>query len=700
MNWELFDKNIAALKSKQDLLYKDLENDILEFRANPEGTSEDKILRLIDGPRQTKNLLYIRSHPPLSRPYYETDGESEAKDVLEKAGVKFPQLVLHYGIGLGYNFAAFQKIKTRSTFGQFICEKDTQIFLRALHVHDFSEAFEDRQFFWCIGKSVGFATGALVNFFEENTTVSRNLKVLVTPGALQTETDFYSEMLKAIMPSRDQATVWNGNSVSDSFTGLWNTLHNLEFLATNPGILGLKGRFKGKTCISVAAGPSLNEAWETLKRVQGKIPLIVCDTLVKPMNDRGVVPDFVTALERDPIVAEMFKGQSIPERSMLVGPSLLIPEAFNEFKGRKIAYAASAPYTTNLGLEFLGPFSPGSSAGNLNIALATLMGFSNIIMIGHNLAFAHGSNESHVKGTIDRDRERKRSREEIEKIATGGKVMTQDGLSEVYTIFEYDLFKKQIERAVANNSDKRFINTAAKGNRILGAEYLPLEEALKQCHTEDFDIYPAVLEALKVTDPAMDPKPWRQSLIRFRLEETVDELRKLWDESIAMQASLEKWKDEIAAAELAGTPWSIDELNSKLDQVLKLKVKVVNDKMTLSQSLIGVVGPAHHVFERNINELPYIHQTDYELKKDFLLRHHIYFKIWNKWLEPIYDEHRLAYERVVAKFPLDSEASVQESFNKLSELVGKIFELSKTFSTYSANAPASETADTKSLSIS
>ena len=55
----------------------------------------------------------------------------------------------------------------------------------------------------------------------------------------------------------------------------------------------------------------------------------------------------------------------------------------------------------------------------MNVNLATMMGFSTIILVGHDLAYALGSQESHARGTIDPAREKSRSDDEILKESWG-----------------------------------------------------------------------------------------------------------------------------------------------------------------------------------------------------------------------------------------------------------------------------------------
>lgn len=645
----IFEKNIEALKETHPVTYEILEKEIEKFRANPEASSDERALKVVEGSLGTKNLLYVRKNPPYQTMYHRPDGVSEAFKVIRETDLHHPQLVFIFGMGLGYLFNEFMKIRTKETWGVMIVEKDPEIFFHALCNIDMSEHLKSTDVWFSIGCDIEVLKTNYIRFFECFNTVNRSLKILGTPAALESENQYYADAAQSIIPSRDQATIWAGNSVEDSFHGLQNTLNNVEFLTQNPGLGILKGAFKGKTCLSVAAGPSLNEAWEILAQVQGKIPIIACDTLVKPLNDRKIKADFITALERDPIVADFFRGQTIPERTTLIGPALLLPDSWNCFEGRKISYCATPGYVMGLGLEFLGPLAPGSSAGNLNLALAEWLGFETVIMIGHNLAFAHGSNESHVKGTIDKNRETTRTEEEMRSIATGGKVPTQDGTSEVYTILEYNLFRKQIEGLIASAKSMKFINTAAKGNKIQGADYMPLDKAIQKYASVDYDIYPDFLKVCKSADEEVIRR--RRAVAFNRIDEIISDLKYFDSQARELEQKIVSWEEKIKLAEVKGNRWSIDKLNQKIDETLEVKVSAVNDRMAFSGGFISVISPAHIAFERTVNTLIGKHKDNYELKKDFLLHHRQYFKIWNKWIPKILPEYEAAKKRLLEHFP-------------------------------------------------
>lgn len=648
----IFEKNIEAFFKRQPEMKNRLEKAIEAFRANPQGDSEKEIYRVIDGPNGLKNLLYSRANPPYQTLYHKPDGISEAHRIMREVDLKNPQMIFFFGCGLGYMVEEFFSNRPKLNKAIVIVERNPMIFFHMLALKDWTHVIEAADIIWLVGYSEDEIAAQLVITFEVFSTVNRSVKILALPSALESESEYYSTAAQSMMNARDQSTIWTGNSVDDSFQGLKNICDNLEMLLQNPGIEALRDKFLGKTCISVAAGPSVNEAWDVLRRVQGKIPIIACDTMLKPMNAQGVKADIITALERDPIVADLFRGHPVPERSTLIGPALLLPDAWQAFQGRKVAYCPTVGYAMNLGISFLYPFAPGSSAGNVNLSLAQLMGFSNIIMIGHNLAYGLGSWESHVKGTIDPSREKHRTEEEIKAMATGGKVKTADGLNEVYTIFEYNLFRQQIENVISKGrKDIRWINCAAKGAAIKGSEFMPFEAAVKECHTVDYDIYPDLVQAFRSAG-VEDIKNRHQRTVT-RLRDSIKTLEEAAEDTKEMFKKVQKTIEDIKADEAQGKKWSDAKLNKKIDEFLEVKVKWVNNCPTFFSAAIGIMHPAHIAFERVINEMPGNYDNNFDLKRDFIREHLKYFGMWNLWIPRVLKYYKDTMARLEKNLPAE-----------------------------------------------
>jgi len=635
----VLERNLLALKEHHPQLFATLD----KLRAESEPSTPQHLQVLFNSDEQATNLLLWQKFPEWIGQLHEEDARIESKKIVSEIDGQPAQLLLILGQGIGALLKDVLNLKRRDIHGHLIVEKNPQIFLKALETFDFTEAIgQPERFYWLIGKPENQLESELMNFLSEFNTVNRSIKILGCPRILEIESNYYIPLVRKLIGLRDQVTLWSGTSVPDSFRGLQNLLRNLPHLLKNPGIKALKNRFQGGTCVSVAAGPSLNEAWDQLKEISGKIPIIACDTLLKPMNDHEIAPHYITALERDQVVADFFKNQKVDSKTSLVASNLLLPEAFENFNGQQYIYCPPLTYSEILGCKDLGILESGSSAGNLNLALAAYLGFKKVIMIGHNLAFAPETFESHVKGTIDPSREKTLSPSEIKSKATGGLVPTADGQSKVFTILEYNLFRFQMERFIAGHPDIEFINTAAKGAAIDGASFLNLNDAIHSLgHHLQQNSAPQL--SLKSIHPENEPRLERalKELIDF-----IQTLKEMDEQTSAILEDLIQWESEIELAEKTQNPWSLEQLDLRLDQVLELKLNYAQRNEVSSRAFLSVIAPAITAFERCLNEMPLKEDSNYKLKKKFLLEHKNYFQIWKTWLPQVICEYEYCLSRL------------------------------------------------------
>jgi hypothetical protein len=624
----LYRKNLAQLSDREPGLFQYLKEQIEKFETNPNGLAGEMFPW--DDRTTPPTLHYLRQEPAFQASFGGPHAEQEAAQVMRESNLDHPSTVVIFGLGLGYGLKEFLKNRPHTNFCILIIEKNAQMFLRAMCAHDWSKELDDDTISWVVCPDIPTLSTKLMIFFSNNSTVDRYLKVIPTPASVAADTPYYEEAARTMLRIRDTVTVLFGNSVEDQLLGLKNVFENVIGSIANPGITPLYDQFRGKTIISIAAGPSANEHFDSLKRLQGKVPMIACESILKPLNDYGIYPDFVTAMERDDYVPKFFRNIKIYDRTSLVAPTLLMKECFDLYTGHKILYSPGQGWTEPLGLDYLGNFFPGSSAGNLNVSFASILGFKNIIMVGHNLAYGYKTNETHVRGTIDPDRERSRSEEELKAESRGLKRPTQDGEDEVWTRVEWNLFREQMELHIANHNDRTFINTAPKGSLIAGTVLMPFEEAIQKYHTEDFDIYPEKMKLLKsVPEDVIDE---RLNQIKIRTQKTLDSVRKWNDAGFDIKKKLKKWEAKIQKAELKGGRVNLDYLNEALDELLKVKVEAINVDVEFYYFAIIMILPIHIAFERNLNQMRAEYKEDYMLKRDFLLRHKQYFNIWNKVL--------------------------------------------------------------------
>lgn len=668
---DLFEKNIQALEEHHPTTYQQHEKIIEAVRKNQK-TFGTKTYEWVKTPNGHINFVYSDTDKNIKTFYHQEDPIEEMRQIVNRADLSYPQVVCFFGVGAGYMPHRFFEHRPKENQLAIIIEKDPVIFFRSLCLFDFTKSFEDETVRWIISDDLNTVQFHLSTCLQEYTTVNRFLKILAVPIATQIDYGFYKKVSELLVNQRDYTTILAGNSVEDSHLGYVNTLENSLFAIENQGLMPWMDKFKGKTCVCVAAGPSLNAHWDTLKKIQGKVPIIAVDTVIKPMIDRGIAPDFVTAIERSPIVTGFFRGLPIDKRTSLVGPILLLRETFDAFHGNHILFTPMHGYSEALGLNIIQPFASGSSVGNLNANLAAHMGFENIIFVGQNLAYGFGTQETHVAGTVDKSREKSRTLEEMQKESNAlQQVETQDGMDKVWTRLEWIQFKNQMEQRIEEFSDRNWINTAAKGAKIEGATYMSLEEALKTYVHEDFDIYPYQKDFCQPVES--DLKENRVQHLYARTENALDCLDQWIPRNEKLLQMITDWDKQISSLEKQNKNPKIKFLDRCIDKVLKHKIKAVNDDSMFYLLFISVILPAHLAFERSLNEMPGTYTNELKLKRDFLLRHKSYFSLWKRWMpklrEPLLNlkkELKECYaEELAADTNTSSETSVESVDSQL-----------------------------------
>jgi len=628
LNWELFEKNIQCLKDNHGETFRRVSKAIEQFRTNPY-EDESRIFTVASTHLESLNIFIEEKQTGQKYFYHEANPLEETRRIMEEAKLDHPQIVFFLGFGLGYMPLQFYNNRPDKNYAMLVVEPDPRIFLIGLLNQDFSEFFSDSDTSLLIGLPVDGLRGTLLGVFLKCLVVCTYIKVLPVPSALKLNAGYFQKFLETAMASRDVVIMGGGNSIEDSFIGVENMIENLDVSIENIGISPLENIAEGKTIVSVASGPSTDQHWDQIKAIAGKFPIIVCDSSLKAMLKRGIIPDYVTALERTSIVTGFFQDVEIPERTSLITPPLLLKESIEAFKGRKILYCPTVNGAAGIGFNILGLLNSGSSAGNLNISFACHLGFKNIIMVGHNLAYDYETRTSHIKGTFDVRQETPYTEEELKSLSKGFTVKTSDGTGEVYSNLFWNQFRTQMEGLISEKPNVNFINVAAKGARIEGTKLMKFEDAAQQFEDGACDLYEIQKNVLPLS---IDEVSKSKEHFRTIFKESFECIKKWQNTTERLQRKIAIWESEILNRESLDRKVSLHYLDDALDEILKVKVAAVNGDPRFCNCFISVISAAHLAFESEINTMPARYTTNYELKRDFILRHKQYFEIWLKWM--------------------------------------------------------------------
>lgn len=172
-----------------------------------------------------------------------------------------------------------------------------------------------------------------------------------------------------------------------------NLSANLDLYAAGATTDDLYMAAKGYPAVCVAAGPSLvkNVHLLTDPAIREQVVVIAVQTALRPLLERGVKPDFVTALDYSPISTRFYEGlDRLDDVTLVVDPkvSCAVVDAYpgpirtlhNEFNDSLLEDLARP----------IRPIPSGATVAHLSYYLAAHLGCDPILLIGQDLGFSDG----------------------------------------------------------------------------------------------------------------------------------------------------------------------------------------------------------------------------------------------------------------------------------------------------------------------
>ncbi len=186
-----------------------------------------------------------------------------------------------------------------------------------------------------------------------------------------------------------------GNDVMDSFSGLVQATQNARILLNAPSIGQLRGWFGTTPVISIAAGPSLKDRLEHIRRLKDRCILVACDAVLSGLLDAGIDPHFVCPLERVEVSRRMMV-RAKESRAFYAGLPVVMPDIVETFAGRAVGvFCGDRLY------DWLCPdpgprVNSGMSTGVLSVTVGATLTNGPVYLVGHDLA--RSANGSHWDG--------------------------------------------------------------------------------------------------------------------------------------------------------------------------------------------------------------------------------------------------------------------------------------------------------------
>jgi len=311
-----------------------------------------------------------------------------------------------------------------------------------------------------------------------------------------------------------------------------NVTHNLAHYAAGSTTDPLIDAAKGCPAVCVAAGPSLAKNVALLQdpAVRRRVVVIAVQTALRPLLDRGIKPDFVTAIDYSQISARFYEDlPPLPDVTLVAEPKAH-PAILDAYPGP--VRCVHNPFNDQILGDLARPITPiraATTVAHLGFYLAQHLGCDPICFIGQDLGFSDGlyycpgtavhrvwSSELNSFNTLEMLEWTRiaRMRSHLQKIDDWhGRTIYADEQMVTYL--------RQFERDFAE-APQTIIDCTEGGAAKQHTARLPLSQAIEQYATRDAPTLPAAFD---------EPQPDRLAAVLDRLEQRIDEIKAVRRES-------------------------------------------------------------------------------------------------------------------------------------------------------------------------
>ena len=382
-----------------------------------------------------------------------------------KNNLKKNDIQIVFGLGLGYLFKRAY-VNSESKVLRFVLE----------HV-DFSNELSDERVY--ITDNVGDIYDKLQKEYLSNDRVEflfLNQYALANQELLQDLTSKTFEIVEN--RGNDENTILK-------FSWLWteNFIRNFVHFPEARPLGFFEGKFADKTALIIAAGSSLADDIEKIKKNQDKFVTIAVGRAFNSLVNNGVIPDFTVFADARNCLDQIKGLENFIEKTNLI---LLAKTDQNLYKLKsktKIMYFSETDSITRIFKdvcpENAGFYKSGSSVSILSYYIAKALGFGQIAFSGLDLAFI--DNKIFADGqTIENVAEEIKHKIIHVKDKEGNDLITRTDYAWFIRQFN-EIFSEELNLATV-------INTSLKGAFINGMEYMAFSEFAETLSTAKPDI--------------------------------------------------------------------------------------------------------------------------------------------------------------------------------------------------------------------
>lgn len=379
--------------------------------------------------------------------------------------------IIFYGTGLGYHIQMIlEKFKD---INYYIYEPIPELLYSFLSNVNLKKLHSDR----LIGMDTDFTGHHLGEFVDRN---RKKIKVVELPSHVQHFPEEFEEfnqsLLKLIKGKR------NSIATNYSFQKRWvvNSIKNFNEVMNTPNILIEKAdAFKGKSAVLVAAGPSLNDEIDNLREIheKGSAYIFSVGSSINTLIHHDIYPDAACTYDPGAFNQNVFKTikeKNIENVPMIFGSSVGY-ETLEDYPGEKYHMITSQDtvagyFLKNKSSEPIFTVQDAPSIAVVTLQLLSILGFSNVILVGQNLGYRgkerYSEGISYSKELTD------------DEIKHGIWVKDVKG-NEILTNETFNSMRNQMEEYIKYLPNISVINTTKGGAHIEGTKFIDLKSVME-----------------------------------------------------------------------------------------------------------------------------------------------------------------------------------------------------------------------------
>jgi hypothetical protein len=388
--------------------------------------------------------------------------------------------VLFYGTGLGYHIEAFINRYPHLSFT--IYEPSVEIAYKYLSLRKLND----------------LPISSLKEFHIETTPEETSIFLQQFANNVQNKNLFvclpsyeriFKEKYQQFTDNFKEAISNKRNNVTTNFAfeKRWtiNSMLNVREVLTTPNILCdvSKDQFKDKPVLLVAAGPSLEEEIENIRKIKksGQAYIFTVGSANKLLIQKKIYPDAVCTYDPQSHNYKVFSeiiDNNITSIPMIFGSSVGY-ETLEKYPGPKLHMLTNqdtvAPYYLKLPSdERIEYVNDAPSIAVVTLELLDKLGCSPIILVGQNLAYK--DKQYYSKGIQYETRKTSLDEKDLQAAI---EVEGVDG-TKILTNKPFNLMRLIIEKYIEGFHNTEIINTTKGGAQIKGTSFIPLEEVMSE----------------------------------------------------------------------------------------------------------------------------------------------------------------------------------------------------------------------------